>query len=407
MKNISDVIVVGGGPCGSFTALKLAKHGADVTVFEEHDEIGVPTHCAGHVSIKGLARLGLYPLPQGIVENTFRGATVYSPSGKAFSVLFPTPVTCVVNRVLFDKHVAAMAENAGAIYRLNSRVESLSIEKGFVEGVNVRLKGTTGKFSAKIVIDAEGVSSKLLKQVRLHRLDHRWLVIGVGAEVENVRNAEPDVVEVFLGNNIAPGFYAWLIPKRDGKARIGLGAKNGNPKKLLQRLMYKHPVASEKLQGARIVRASFHPITLGGPIPKAHSDGFLVVGDAASHVKPTTGGGMVFGLASANLASEVAIEALEANDFSAGFLNTYEKRCEELLGFDVKIMLRLRKMLDTLSDRRLDELIAFCARSDLSKNLRNFGDIDFQGRSLVRLLQNPRILTALGYFFYLYLLPNS
>ena len=47
MKNVSDVVVVGGGPVGSFAAWKLAKLGAEVTVFEEHEAIGKPSHCAG------------------------------------------------------------------------------------------------------------------------------------------------------------------------------------------------------------------------------------------------------------------------------------------------------------------------------------------------------------------------
>jgi flavin-dependent dehydrogenase len=50
MNPNTDVAVVGGGPCGSFAALTAAKLGANVTVFEEHEEIGVPSHCAGHFS---------------------------------------------------------------------------------------------------------------------------------------------------------------------------------------------------------------------------------------------------------------------------------------------------------------------------------------------------------------------
>lgn len=42
----SDVIVVGGGPCGSFVASNLAKLGFSVNVFEEHGETGIPSHCA-------------------------------------------------------------------------------------------------------------------------------------------------------------------------------------------------------------------------------------------------------------------------------------------------------------------------------------------------------------------------
>src|SRR4030042_2093435 len=100
---MQDAVVVGGGPAGSFFAFELAKRGFEVTVFEEHKEIGRPAHCAGHLSIKSLNNLGLYPLPKGIVENTFSAANFHSPNGAKFSVKLSKPVTCTVNRTLFDQ----------------------------------------------------------------------------------------------------------------------------------------------------------------------------------------------------------------------------------------------------------------------------------------------------------------
>ena len=336
MRTFSDVIVIGGGPCGSFTALNLAKHGAKVTVFEEHSEIGVPSHCTGHVSVEGLKHLGLHPLPAKIVENTSYGAVFHSPNGNAFSVRFSMPVTCVVNRVLFDKYIAEMAERSGVHYFMNSRVENLIVEDDFVKGVGVKKERSEENFSANIVVDAEGVSSKILRLAGLPVLNRDMLVNGVQAEVENVKNTEPDMVEVFLGKDYAPSFYAWLVPKNDGKAKVGLAARSENPKELLKRLMLKHPVASKKLRAARIIRTAFHPLTLGGPISRTYSNGFLAVGDVASQVKPTTGGGVVFGMTCAEVAADVAYEALRKNDFSAKFLGAYQRRCKESLDFDVE-----------------------------------------------------------------------
>ncbi|MDI6904725.1 MAG: NAD(P)/FAD-dependent oxidoreductase [Candidatus Bathyarchaeia archaeon] len=401
----SDVIIVGGGPCGSFTALNLAKLGINVTVFEEHGEIGVPSHCTGHLSIKNLKRLGLYPLPAKIVENIFYGAIFHSPDGKEFSVRFSSPVTCVVNRTIFDKYVAEMAEDAGAYYCLNSRVESVIFENCFVKGVSVKQhEKAEKKFLAKIVVDAEGISSRILRQTGLSTFNRHMLVNAVQAELENVKNLKTDMIEVFLGRDYAPGFYAWLIPKLDGKANVGLAAKAGNPKKLLRKLMLKHPVASKKLHKAKILQISFHPITLGGPIPKTYSNGFLAVGDAASQVKSTTGGGVIFGMTCARVAAKVAYEALRKNDFSQGFLSVYQERCEEIWGFDANVMLKVRKMLDVLSDDKIDDAINFCAKFGLDKVLQNIEDIDFQGRSLLCILRNPRVSTALLYFLLLYLL---
>lgn len=406
MKSFSEAIVIGGGPSGSFTALNLAKLEVNVKVFEEHKEIGVPSHCPGHLSIKGLKFLGLHPLPSKIVENTFYGAIFHSPRDREFSIRFSSPVTYTVNRTLFDKYIAKTAKRAGARYFLNWRVKSLITEKGFVKGIVARHGKVKKSFSAKVVVDAEGVSSRILRQAGLSAFNSKMLVNAVHAVVENIRDMETDMVEIFLGNEYVPGFYAWLIPKGDGIAKVGLAAKTGNPKELLQKLMLRHPAARKKLRTAKILQLSFHPIPLGGPIPKTYSNGFLAVGDAASQLKPTTGGGIIFGMTCARVAADVIHEALYKNDFSSGFLSQYQKKCSEILGFDVKFMLKIRKVLNKLSDDSIDKAIAFCKRFGLDKSLQNVEDMDFQGRSFLRMLREPRVPIALLYFFFSYLFAN-
>jgi digeranylgeranylglycerophospholipid reductase len=399
MQTVSDALVVGGGPCGSFAALNLARLGADVTVHEEHREIGVPCHCAGHLSITGLKRLGLYPLPRDVIENSFQGAIFHSPFGREFQVRFPTPTTCAVNRALFDKFIAEKAEKAGAHYSLGSRVRSLIVEDGFVKGAVAIQNGGLKRSAGRIVIDAEGISSRLSRQAGLPAPNRLYLFNGVDAEIDNVKDVQSDMVEVFLGRNYAPHFFAWLIPKGNGQAKVGLAAKNENAKRLLQKLMQKHPVMSGKLHASRVLQTTFHPVTLGGPIARTYSNGLLAVGDVASHVKPTTGGGVILGLTCSRIAAEVANEALHMGNVSKSFLSSYQKRCKGVLGFDMRAMLRIRKMLDALSDKQLDDAIGFCQMVGLNKALEDVEDIDFQGRSLLSLVRSPPMLAVLAYFF--------
>ena len=406
-ENVQDVAVVGGGPSGSFTALNLAKAGTRVTVFEEHRAIGSPSHCAGHISIRSLRNIGLYPLSKDILQNTFSQANFYSPRGFKFSVRLKKPVTCAINREAFDKLIAQKAEAAGASYHLNSPVQSLLIENDFVKGVKVRRgKGSEEISLAKIVVDAEGISSRLLRQAGLSAHNHDKFVYAVEAEVENVKEVELNAVDVFLGKTFAPGFYAWLIPKRDGTAKIGLATRSGNPRDFLQRLMSKHPAASEKLGKAKITRQAFHSISLGGPIPKSFSNGFLAVGDAASQVKPTTGGGVIFGLTCAQIAAQVALESLQKNDASSNLLETYQRRFGKVLDFDFKVMLRIRRFLDSLSDEKIDEVLRFCTKIGLAKALEDIEEIDFQGQTFLKTLTKPSAYAFLLYFVLLYLSAN-
>jgi digeranylgeranylglycerophospholipid reductase len=404
--NTPDVIVVGGGPVGSYAALHLAKLGAKVNVFEEHPTIGEPSHCAGHLSIKSLKAMGLYPLPKGIVENTFNAANFYSPAGTKFSLNLSCPVTVTLNRTLFDQYLAEQAQAAGASFFLNSRVQSLIMVDGFVRGVNVEQNGQSEAVQAKVTLDAEGISSRLLRQTGLPTFNSKGLVYAVEAEVDSVRGVEPHAVEVYLGKAFAPGFYGWLIPRLDGTAKVGLATNTGNPRDFLERLMFEHPVASLQLKGSKITKMSFHAITLSGPISKAYANGFLAMGDAASQVKPTTGGGVIFGLTCAQMAAEVANAALRKGDLAADFLRLYQKRCDDALGFDVGFMLRLRRFLDSLSDERLDEVLRFCTKLGVDKALRDVDEIDFQGRMLLKVIGKPAMLGAMAYFLMLYLTTN-
>ncbi len=394
----TDIIVVGAGPSGSFSALTAAKRGAEVTVCEEHKEIGYPSHCAGHISIKGLAGLGLH-LPMKALENQIKGAVFYSPSGNEFKVRLASSVTYVIERAIFDRHLAQLAEKAGAIYQLETRVQSLLLDKGQIRGVSFK---SGGELASKLVIDAEGCASTILKQTGLQTFDRSSVVNAVNGEVSHVDDIENDTVEVYFGQKYALGLFAWIIPRRDGSAKVGL-ATSSNPRECLKLFLKSHPIARKKIPLKSVENLSYHLIPLGGPIPKTYHNGFLTVGDAASQVKPTTGGGVIMGLTCAKIAGESAYQALQLNDFSEGFLSRYQHMWQQTIGFDMAVMRRIRLMLNRFSDRRLDKIIALASQLNLDESLQKISDIDFQGKALIPLLQNPTAWAVALYSLFAYL----
>jgi len=406
-NNLSlDAVVVGGGPVGSFAAEHLAKLGVKATVVEEHPIIGLPSHCAGHISIRSLRNMGLYPLPGGIVETTFSAANFYSPVGSKFSLKLSCPVTCALNRARFDQYLADKAQMKGASYLMAANVTSLLRENGYIKGIKLQRAGREEKIYGGITLDAEGVSSRLVRQAGLTALKSKGLVYAVEAEMDGVTDVEDHAVEVYFGKSYAPGFYGWLIPRPDGTAKVGLATNHGDPRQYLKRLMTKHPVASKQLAKAKLTSVGYHAITLGGPINRSYADGFLAVGDCASQVKPTTGGGVIFGLTCAKVAAEVANQALKQGDVSSNFLQNYQKRCNDLTRFDFLVMMRLRRFLDSLSDERLDEMLRVCGKLGVDRALREVDEIDFQGKMLLTAIRKPAVAAALTYFGLLYLSAN-
>lgn len=395
----ADVIVVGAGPAGSFAALTAAKAGADVVICEEHEEVGLPSHCPGHISITGLNKLGLH-VEGEIVENKIAGAVVYSPLSATFRVDFSSPVTYVVNRAMFDRHLAHLAEKAGAKLLLGTRVKKLRIEDGSACGVYTN-KGES--LRSKIVIDAEGCALTLLKQMGLQPFDRSLVVSAVNGIVERADHLEEDTVEVYLGHSYAPGFYAWIMPKRDGSAKVGLATRHGNPKEHLTHFLSAHPVARKKIKFSDVKNLSYHLIPLGGPLPITYQNGFLAVGDAASQVKPTTGGGVIMGLTCARIAGETASHAVQCNDPSEDFLSRYQKGWQQEIGFDMAVMRQLRMMLNRLSDKKIDQIIRFCSQFQVDEKLQKLKDIDYQGRAMFELFKSPSVWTIAIYSLLSYL----
>jgi flavin-dependent dehydrogenase len=115
----------------------------------------------------------------------------------------------------------------------------------------------------------------------------------------------------------------------------------------------------------------------------------LVVGDAAGQVKPTTGGGIYFGLLCADLAARTVIDAFRAGDFSRSFLRRYEVGWKRKIEFDLTMGLYLRKLLANSNDKQIEKLIQFCAQDSIQKLITKYADFNHQGRFIKELIKRP------------------
>lgn len=401
MTNSVDIAVVGGSVSGGAAAYTAAGRNASIALFEEHRDPGYPNHCPGHISIAGLRRVGI-KLPIQLLENEIYGGKFYSPRGYELTFTFPEPVFLVLNRVGLERYLVMEAGRKGAEIKVGSRVVGVSKEYNGHRSLQVKHGSMTEVWDAKVVLDAEGYSTTLSRQLGLPTPSMKMAVYGAHAIVEGAEDLEEGLVEVYYGNRVAPGFYAWIIPMKDGRAKIGLASNVGRTQRYMQYLMHEHPIASKKLRRSKIIYELYYPITLGGPISKTYTDGFMVIGNAASQVKPTTGGGIIFGMLAGRRSAEVAIEALSQGDCSAQNLASYEQLWRKELGFDLNAMLWFRRILNRLSDERLNKIFKIYLRMGGPSEYDGVGQVlfsDLQGRSLLRSLLKPRALPIIMYSF--------
>jgi geranylgeranyl reductase family protein len=390
-----DIAVVGCGVSGATAALAAAQNNASVSIFEEHPEVGFPSHCSGHVGILAFKQFSP-PIPPNIIENKIKGAVLHPPSSKPLTLYRSSPVTWVLNRARLDGHIASLAKTSGADLQLNSRIESYRrIEDGSIQ---LKVGGKRERdVNCRVLIDASGCAASISKYAGLTKHGRGLLVNSAQFNVENVEDVDEDFVEVYFGQRFAPGFFGWIIPRRDGTAKVGIAAgARTNVKHCFDRFIRKHPTVSAKLRHAKqISPMNFHPIPVGGAVNRTYSDNILAVGDAASQVKATTGGGIVFSLLCGRLAGETAAEATREGNVSAARLKSYESSWRRMIGFDLQAMSWLRRLLYSLPDRNLDRIFRIAAELNVDQVLNRTADIDFQGRTIFSMARDPRLFFTL------------
>jgi len=379
-----DVVVIGGGPAGSYVAYKLAGMGYGVVVLERKEKLGERVCCTGIISQECVDS---FAINNNVILRQVNSARLFSPSGRLLRLWRQETQACIVDRAAFDVAVSDRAQGKGAEYVLNSLVRDIEFNDDRVNVEAIR-SGERLNFEARVVVIATGFGSKLSEGLGLGKASD--FVIGVRAEVETIG---VDEVEVFFGQEIAPGFFAWLVPTSPSKALVGLLSRRSPGlylKKLMSALLAEGKIASTEAE------LSYGGIPLK-PLAKTCRQRLIVVGDAAGQVKPTTGGGIYYGLLCADIAANTLHQALDNDDLSAKGLASYERQWRRKLGRELKIGYYARKFYERLSDRHIDRIFAIIEANGIDEALLKAEDLsfDWHGEAVLRLMGHRAISKAL------------
>lgn len=379
-----DAIIIGGGPAGSRVACRLAEKGHKVVVLEKRGRAGGKSACTG---IVGTECVSTFEIPDNVILRKLNNATMFSPSGNSLHLYRETPQAAVLDRGAFDTVMAERALKAGAEYSFDTHVNDVTVQSDGVM-VTADRRGKTLTIRGRVAVIATGFNPGLLEKLGLGR--YKDYAIGAQGEVEAPHIGE---VEVYFGD-MAPGFFTWLVPAGQDKVRAGLITRV-NPGLYLKKWL------AELQNAGRIVTADV-PIRYGGiplkPLSRTYGERLIAVGDAAGQVKPTSGGGIYYGLLSADIAADTLHEALDDDDLSARRLAKYERGWRKKLGGELRTGYWARKLFERLGNRRIDRLFQMVKSQGIDEALLKAKDVsfDWHGRTITALFKYQAIARTIG-----------
>jgi geranylgeranyl reductase family protein len=373
VKNYHDVIIIGAGPIGSYTAYLLSKKGFNVGIFEKNLSIGKNINCTGIISEKCYKKIGI---KEDILVRSVYSIKAYSPSGNHISYYSSEPIAYIIDRMKFDIYMNEMANGEGAKTYLNANVEKIRTD-GSSFKIVANINNECREFRSKIGVIATGYCIDSVYRSLYKRRTHYFGIQAKGV-IDNL-----DSIEVYFGNQIAPGSFGWLAPYKGSEVMVGLIVKD-DPIRYLKRFL-KEPLISHRIHvKEKSIKCSLLPI---GMNVKTYGDRVLVVGEAAAQVKTTTGGGIYFGMLCSEIAVNTIIKAFERTDFSENLLKEYQVMWLKKIGPELKAGKVIRSIFSRLSDKQIDILMDIAKRDGFLPMIRNM-DFDWHRDAIFYIIKN-------------------
>ena len=390
-----DIVVIGGGPAGLMAARAAAAAGTAVLLLEKDPEIGYPVHCAEGVTRHSFD--DLIEVRPSWVRTAPKIGRLVSPGGFSLDVGHAYG-GYVLDRPTMEQDLAADVLSAGGEIRCGWRGVDLNPgEIGFRELTATDDRGSTASIQAKVFIAADGVESSIARSAG----------IGNGLSLANTESyleyrlidieIDPNIMEIHLGEEIAPRSYAWVFPVSATEANVGLGIPSHfGPSRPIRGFLDRF--VTRRFGRATVTRTSCGAaVRYQGP-NKLARDNLLVVGDAARLLDSLTGGGILTAMISGQAAGAAAARFVNGHLGSLSELQA-EYPGRFVLAHDTELsrMVRLKEFITRLDDSEIDDLVSGLA--DYFE-IQPVESIDPWATLLGVIRKKPRILRIARHLFF-------
>ena len=334
------ITIVGAGPAGSYLGYLLAKQGKDVVILEEHNTIGSPVQCTGIVT-HSIEKF--FKLKNEVIAKRLDKVIVVSKN-KRIDV---NVEEIVMWRNKFDQFAAEMAQDAGAKILLDHKFIGFDGKNSIK--IKYKKNSKMKEIKSEIIVGADGPYSAVAKAAGIN--SNLRYYVGMQAKV-NLK-MDTSSFETYFGSEF-PDFFGWCVPESEDVARMGIGCFEN-----AQEHFYRFLKSRTGSKGIICWESGLIP--LYNPKKTIQKDNVYLIGDAATQVKATTGGGIIPSLKAAHTLSDCIVNKKD-----------YNKEFKKQSGKELLLHLRIRKILNKFSDKDYDRLLNLMSQEKVRKILKKY-----------------------------------
>ena len=201
------------------------------------------------------------------------------------------------------------------------------------------------EINCDLLVGADGDHSIVLKTIGERKIDRNHYAGGVRQYWQGIEDIhEKNLMEVYYPKKY-PMSYFWIFPLGDGLANVGYGMlsavaskKNYNIREIFTDLIKTDPILANRFKDAKALdNVSGWGLPLASLRRKCSGDGWLLVGDAASMISPTTGEGVGTGMQTGFIAAKFIKRAVEQNKFDETVFANYDREVYRRMNDDIKL----------------------------------------------------------------------